>query len=120
MTQNPEKLRIYQDALDLFAKVYQKTKNIEGNFRLREQLHAAASSVANNLAESCGCSNLNEVKHKVEISRQEAYELESLLTQFKAAELISETDYKELINQLKPLRMGICNYIKGIQKIQSA
>ena len=114
MAQNPEKLKIYKSAYDLSVKIYEKTKNIQGHFRMKEQVNSSALSIASNLAEACGCDHPKETAHKLVTCIGEANETETRLNFFKDVGLLTEADHKELINQLRPLRMGLFNLKKAI------
>ena len=114
MAQNPQNLEVCKKACDLSVKVYNKVKNIKGHFRMKEQVTSSALSIASNLAEACGCDHPKETAHKLVTCIGEANETETRLNFFKDVELLSEEDHKELINQLRPLRMGIFNLKKKI------
>lgn len=114
LSQKPENFKLLQSAYDLSKKVYMRTQIIKGHYRMKSQVQCSALSIAANLAELCAYDHEKEIIHKLIICAGEANETEIRLDFFKDVGLISKEDHKELINQLKPIRMGIFNLKKKI------
>ncbi len=76
-----EKLRVYNDALDLIEKVYKLTKTFPNDelFSLTDQIKRASTSIALNIAEGTGSSGDKEFRSFLRISLKSLYETVSAL-----------------------------------------
>ena len=94
-----EDLKVYQKAVDFAVSVIDVIDELDTprkHFRLIEQLEAASSSIALNLAEGKGRYSKKEFKHFCYISRGSLYETISLLQIFKKKTWLQDDQYKNL------------------------
>lgn len=117
MAQIPKNLDVYNLSYDLAVKIFEKTKNIPGNFRLKEQIHGSSISVPSNLAEFCAFENPNQQLNKLQTCAGEANETETRLDYLKDVGLLSEEDHKELFDQLEEVKKKIYRLKKRIWEV---
>jgi len=116
MTQDFRKLKVYEEAYKLSKDVYNEMKDVNGNFRLKEQLFGSTTAICANLAEMSAFDNKNAQKQKVATCLGEANETEFWLNFCKDVNLLEESKFKDFANRLKITRMMLFNLHKSIAK----
>ena len=113
-----EDLKVYQKALDFTVSVIDAIDELETprkHYRLIEQLEAASSSVALNLAEGKGRYSKKEYKHFCYIARGSLYETISVLQIFKKKRWLTEKTYSKLYENAVEINKMISGLIYSIQ-----
>ena len=90
------------------------------HYRLIEQLEAASSSVALNIAEGKGRYSKKEFKHFCYIARGSLYETISVLQIFKKKDWLNEESYLSLYSDAVEINKMISGLIKSIQIADSS
>ena len=114
-----EELEVWRKAIDFADYVINLTENIETNrrhFRLIEQLEAASTSIAMNIAEGKGRYSKKEFIQFLYISRGSLYECITLLIIFKKRSWISEQELSNLEANAKEIACMLTGLIKSIRK----
>lgn len=83
------------------------------------QLTRAVDSIAANLSEGYGRFSFKENKQFCYYSRGSLYETVVWLKKARSRDLIKETEYKEIVSDLKDLSVKLNNYIKSLGKKDS-
>ena len=112
-----EDLKVYQKALDFTVSVIDTIDELDTprkHFRLIEQLEAASSSVALNIAEGKGRYSKKEFKHFCYIARGSLYETISVLQIFKKKGWLNEESYLRLYSDTVEINKMISGLIKSI------
>ena len=108
-----EDLEVWKRAVDFAVSVIELIDKIDTgrkHYRLFEQIEAASTSVAMNLAEGKGRFSQKEFIHYCYIARGSLYETITLLEIFKRKEWISEEEFYSL----KSEGIEIASMIKGL------
>lgn len=114
-----ERLEVWKKALEFSNNIVQLVEVIDTDrkhFRLIEQLEAASTSVALNIAEGKGRYSKKEFIQYLYIARGSLYETVTLLMIFHSnnwisADQLSET--KALATEINKMRSGLINSIKA-------
>jgi four helix bundle protein len=113
-----EELEVWQKAVEFTKLVIETAEGIKANkkhFRLIEQLEAASSSVALNIAEGKGRYSKKEFIQFLYIARGSLYETITLLTIFQRMGWIDEPKLKELkefADQIGKMISGLINSLR--------
>ena len=94
-----EELKVWQRAVDFANAVIQLLERVDTarkHFRLIEQLEAAATSIALNIAEGKGRYSKKEFIQFLYIARGSLYETVTLLTIFRKNEWIKAEEFEEI------------------------
>ena len=113
-----EDLKVYQKALDFTVSVIDAIDELDTprkHYRLIEQLEAASSSVALNIAEGKGRYSKKEYMHFCYIARGSLYETISVLQIFKKKHWLKEEPYLKLYKDAVEINKMISGLIKSIQ-----
>ncbi len=113
-----EDLKVYQKALDFSVSVIKVVDNLNTprrHYRMIEQLEAASSSVALNIAEGKGRFSKKEFKHFCYIARGSLYETIAILQIFKKIKWLKEDIYWNLYNDSVEISKMISGLIKSIK-----
>ena len=113
-----EDLIVYQKALDFTVLVIDTIDELDTprkHYRLIEQLEAASSSVALNIAEGKGRYSKKEFKHFCYIARGSLYETISMIQIFKKKGWLNEGPYLRLYSDAVEINKMISGLIKSIQ-----
>jgi len=117
--QDFRKLKVYQEAYGLSKDIYNETKDIKGNFRLKEQLFGSSTAICANLAEMGSFDNRNQQRQKVATCIGEANETEFWLNFCKDVGLLDEIKFKGYLNTLKTTRMMLYNLHKSVKEAEN-
>lgn len=111
-----EELRVYQLSMKLGEEIWQIVSN--WNYfekdTIGKQFIRSADSIGANLSEGFGRFHYNESRNFYYYSRGSLYETKTWLTKSLKRKLITENDYRKLIEQLEILGALINNYIKTV------
>ncbi|HLG28911.1 MAG TPA: four helix bundle protein [Candidatus Brocadiales bacterium] len=116
-----EDLEVWQKAVDFANRVINLTEKIQADrkhFRLIEQLEAASTSIALNIAEGKGRYSKKEFVQYLYIARGSLYETITLLIIFNKNKWISEVlldEMKAFGNEIGKMLSGLINSIKNSQ-----
>lgn len=111
-----EDFQTYNLAMDLGEEVYSLV--IEWSYfnkdTIGKQLVRAADSIAANLSEGIGRYHYKERKNFSYFSRGSLFETKTWLTKAHNRKLITNDEFKKLINSIEKIGIKINNYIKTI------
>jgi four helix bundle protein len=113
-----EDLEVYQIAMQIGDKIWNIVDAWEyfPKSALGNQLTRAADSIAANISEGYGRFSFKENKQFCFYSRGSLMETKTFLTKAKNRNLISETQFEELIKELETNHFKLNAYIKSIGK----
>jgi four helix bundle protein len=111
-----KKLDVWRKAHALLLNVYRSTKRIRGaeHISLRSQTVRAAMSVSTNIVDGNGKRSPRDFIRFLGYSIDSATELEYHLTVARDLELLSQNDFRSLVDQLVEVRKmhcGLFNYL---------
>ncbi len=112
-------LGIWQRAIDFADHVIDTADSLDTDkkhFRLIEQLEAAGTSVALNIAEGKGRYSKKEFIQFLYIARGSLYETITLLTIFRKRDWINNDSFQQLSNEAEELAKMLVGMIKSIKK----
>jgi four helix bundle protein len=118
-----EELEVWQKAVEFAKAVIEMAEGIKAgqkHFRLIEQVEAAASSVAQNIAEGKGRYSKKEFIQFLYIARGSLYETVTLLTIFQRMGWIDELTLEELKEQADHIGKMISGLISSLRKQQNS
>ena len=113
-----EDLKVYQKSLEFSVSVIKVVDDLDTHrkhYRMIEQLEAASSSVALNIAEGKGRFSKKEFKRFCYIARGSLYETVAILQIFKKLKWLNEDIYWTLYNdsvEINKMLSGLINSIK--------
>jgi four helix bundle protein len=116
MVQDFKKLRVYQEAYKLSKDIYKEMKDLQGHFRLKEQLFASTTAICANIAEMGAFENKNQQKQKIGTCIGEANETDFWLNFCRDVNLLTEDKFKDFQNRVKTTRMMLYNLHKSIKQ----
>jgi four helix bundle protein len=113
-----EKLDVYQMALDLAEKVLSFLESLPQNrhIRLTNQMEAAATSPAQNIAEGKGRQYKKELIQYLHIAQGSVYEVVTLNEIFRRRKLFKEEEAQEIryrCEQIDRKLNGLINSLRG-------
>ena len=85
------------------------------DYKMKQQLETSATSIASNIAEACAFDNPNQTKQRLMISIGESNEVETRLRHLRDTGKIDEQQFKDLQNEVKQARMGMCKLKEKIE-----
>lgn len=113
-----KKLAVWQKSLEFTNSVIDIADKLETDrkhYRLIEQLEAAATSIAMNIAEGCGRQTKKEFKQFLFIARGSLYETITLLDIFKMRAWVNPSDYIKLENDSREIARMLNGLIQTLQ-----
>jgi len=113
--QDYHKLQVYQDAFKLSLAVREDLIDSK-EYRLKEQLNGALSSIFANIAEMTGYDNKNQQRQKIIICIGESKEAESWLEYCREARIVSREKASIYIKEVIHIRMKLCGLLKSVNK----
>ena len=114
-----EELKVWQRAVDFANAVIQLLENIDTerrHFRLIEQLEAAATSIALNIAEGKGRYSRKEFIQFLYIARGSLYETVTLLTIFRRNQWIKAEEFEKIMNFADEIGKMLASLIASIRR----
>ena len=114
-----ENLDVWQKTMDFSAKVIEAVEKIETNrkhYRVIEQLEAAATSIALNIAEGKGRYSKKEFIQFLYVARGSLYETITLLILFHRMNWINDAQLEEFEMLAEEISKMISNLIVSIRK----
>lgn len=112
-----EDLAIFQKASDLSTEVYRITRQGEfkSDFRFVQQIHAAAGSIMDNIAEGFERSGNKEFINFLYIAKGSCGEVRSQLIRAHNVGLIDDEPFRKDYADSKKLSASIVNFIKDLR-----
>ena len=109
---------LWQDAVDFAAEVYVfcEIGKLRTDFRMKDQLRAAAASISNNIAEGFEYGNNKIFIRFLTYSKGSAGEVYNQFTILNKAKMIDETAYKYFSNKSLLLGKKIGGFIKYLKE----
>ena len=113
-----EKLKVWQEARELVALVYQLLERFprNENYVLCDQLRRAAISVPSNIAEGAGRPTDADFAHFLDQSLGSANEVETQLLIAKNLKYITEDHYNILLSKLIGIQKQLTGLISSIRR----
>ena len=112
-----EELAIFQKARELSKKIYPVTnkEGFKSDFRFVQQIHAAAGSIMDNIAEGFERGGNKEFLNFLYIAKGSCGEVRSQLIRANDIGYLTPEEYNELYIECRKLSAGIMNFIKEIK-----
>lgn len=112
-----EELAIFQKARKLSKMIYPITQRGEFKYDTRfvQQIHAAAGSIMDNIAEGFERGGNKEFLNFLYISKGSCGEVRSQLIRANDVGYLTPEEYNELYTECRKLSAGIMNFIKEIK-----
>ncbi len=111
-------LPLWKEAVEFAADVYKfcKLGKLKTDYRMKDQLRSAASSISNNIAEGFEYGNTNIFIRFLTYSKGSSGEVFNQLTILFKAEMTSENDYHFYSNRALELGRKIGGFIQYLKK----
>ena len=112
-----EELQVYRKSLDFAARIVKAAEEISSSrkhYRIIEQLEAACTSIALNIAEGKGRYSKKEFKHYLYIARGSLYETLALLDLFKQLGWISVESFQNFYHQAEEINRMLSGLINSL------
>lgn len=108
---------LWNESVEFAAEVYRfcETGSLRTDFRMKDQLRAAASSISNNIAEGFEYGNNKIFTRFLTYSKGSAGEVFNQLTILKRAEMIDEQAYLYFSNKVLELSRKIGGFIQYLK-----
>jgi len=113
---NFQDLSIWAKSHSLTLKIYSATQSFpkEEIFGLVSQMRRSSSSIATNIAEGCGRNSGPDFKRFLIIATGSSSELEYQLILSRDLKYLSESNFKELSNDVIEIRKMIYSFMKNM------
>lgn len=113
-----EELRVYDLSMQLGEEIYDIVKKWDyfQKDTIGKQLVRSSDSIAANLSEGFGRYHYKETINFNYYSRGSLFETRTWLTKSYKRNLITEQQYKQLIDKMNSIGVKLNNYIKSIRK----
>jgi four helix bundle protein len=110
-------LKVWERAHQLTLRVYKVSAHFprEELFWLISQMRRCSASIGKNIAEACGKRGNNEFQRFLQIASGSASELEYHLLLARDLHFLTETDYRELNEELSTLRRMLTSLLQKIE-----
>jgi four helix bundle protein len=110
-------LKVWERAHQLTLRVYKVSARFprEELFGLISQMRRCSASIGANIAEGCGKRGNNEFQRFLQIASGSASELEYHLLLARDLHFLTETDYRELNEELSTLRRMLTSLLQKIE-----
>ena len=110
-------LKVWERAHQLTLRVYKVSAHFprEELFGLISQMRRCSASIGANIAEGCGKQGNNEFQRFLQIASGSASELEYHLLLARDLHFLTETNYRELNNELSTLRRMLTSLLQKIE-----
>lgn len=112
-----EELTIFQKARELSKKIYPVTNKdgFKSDYRFVQQIHAAAGSIMDNIAEGFERTGNKEFLNFLYIAKGSCGEVRSQLIRANDVGYLTSEEFDELYSECRKLSAGIMNFIKEIK-----
>ena len=110
-------LKVWERAHRLTLRVYKVSAHFprEELFGLISQMRRCSASIGANIAEGCGKRGNNEFQRFLQIASGSASELEYYLLLAPDLNFLTDTDYRELNDELSTLRRMLTSLLQKIE-----
>ena len=110
-------LKVWERAHQFTLKVYTVSAHFprEELFGLTSQMRRCSASIGANIAEGCGERGNNEFQRFLQIAAGSATELEYHLLLARDLHFLTDTDYRELNDELSTLRRMLTSLLQKIE-----
>lgn len=117
-TRNFREYKVWQDAVDYSAKIYQLTNCMPWFEKkgLCDQLQRAVVSISSNIAEGAAKPSDAEFAHYLDMALGSSYEVETQLLISKKVGYIDEKDFEDLNSGIVEIERQLCSLIRIIRK----
>ena len=112
--QNFTQLKVFKKSFRLSKEIFLKTK-VSNNYRLKNQLFGASTSIPANIAEMGGYKSKKQQAYKIQIAIGESNELTFWIMFCMEVQELNETDCKTYLLEVEEIRkmlFGLLNSIK--------
>jgi len=111
-------LRVYQLAMQLAEKVWEIVLKWDSfaKYSIGKQYTEAADSIGSNISEGFGRFHFKDSKNFLYYSRGSLYDTRTWTIKAHNRNLVTEDEYKELIENIQDLSIRLNNYINTIGK----
>jgi len=113
--QDYHKLQVYNDAFKLSLNIYADVKDLK-DYRIKDQLIGATTSIFANISEMSGYDNKNQQKQKIIICIGESKEAESWLEFCREAHILPREKVSMYIAEMINIRKKLCSLLNSINK----
>ena len=112
-----EELTIFQKARELSKKIYPVTNKdgFKSDYRFVQQIHAAAGSIMDNIAEGFERTGNKEFLNFLYIAKGSCGEVRSQLIRANDVGYLTSEEFDELYSECRKLSAGIMKFIKEIK-----
>ena len=112
-----EELGIFQNARNLYKKIYPLTKRGEWRFdsRFVQQIRAASGSIMDNIAEGFERTGNKEFLQFLYIAKGSCGEVRSQIIRALDSEYITQEEYDDIYGDCRRLSAGIMNFINSLR-----
>ena len=109
-------LRVWRSAFDLTIQIYKLTSSFPQHetYGLKSQMQRSAISIPSNIAEGCGRTGNNELKHFLTISLGSSYELETQIILANEFGYINNDDLNKIIKQIQEVQKMLVGLYKSL------
>lgn len=114
-----ESLTIWQDSIKIADEMFDIADKVSNYrfFRFAEQLHGAALSISNNIAEGSGSFSDKDFANFLVIARKSIFECANMLIILERRKIITSKTRNDLFSRLLILSSQITNFRKTLLKI---
>ncbi|HLU31522.1 MAG TPA: four helix bundle protein, partial [Acidimicrobiia bacterium] len=114
--QDFRKLRVWQDAIELAAAVYEVTSRLPNaeRYGLRAQTRSSAISVSSNIAEGCGRPTRKDMARFLGIAIGSICELESQIYVIARLDLLDEASTESLVVKTDRCKRQLINLYRRV------
>lgn len=109
-----EKLRVWQDSMDLCYFVNERVENFR-NYDIRTQIRRCSISVPSNIAEGYGRNSTKEFARFLRISLGSIYELKTQILLSQRFGYLSDADTERILSDSKRISVMIVRLIKSLE-----
>lgn len=114
---NFRELKVWQKGMELSKSIYLVTSTFptEEKYGLKSQIQRSAISIPSNIAEGCGRTGNNELKHFLSLSLGSAFELETQVILANEFGYTDKNNFELIINQIQEIQKMIIGLYNSIQ-----
>ncbi len=111
-----QNFEIWKRAIELIDKLLDVADELDKlhKYKFAEQLHVAALSITNNIAEGSGSSSKHEFTLFLNYSRRSVYEVANMLFVFHRRKYINEQQRDSFLNELEQISKMILGFSRSL------